>query len=126
MADGQKPASLVVISGAPRFVHRGIQPQPPQRSFRDHQPSSNRHPSTHVWPRTLSPDYAGRTVQPTPDRYGTSPGSGSTSPPGCPLMNADRAVTKEISPELTLEQVRRLEPFGKKESVTRGTLLFDE
>src|SRR5262249_49730641 len=29
-------------------------------------------------------------------------------------------------PELTPEQVRRLEPFGRKELVTRGTLLFEE
>ena len=45
-------------------------------------------------------------------------------------MNDDRARSKElspeISPELTPAHVRRLEPFGKKELVREGALLFDE
>jgi len=41
-------------------------------------------------------------------------------------MNVDRARSNEIEPALTPEQVRRLEPFGKKESVRRGAILFDE
>jgi len=41
------------------------------------------------------------------------------------MSNFD-AKSKEISPELTPEQVRRLEPFGKKESAAPGAVLFDE
>jgi thioredoxin reductase (NADPH) len=41
-------------------------------------------------------------------------------------MAVDRARSKDISPELTAEQVGRLEAFGRKESVVRGTVLFDE
>jgi thioredoxin reductase (NADPH) len=41
-------------------------------------------------------------------------------------MSVDAALLKEIEPELTPEQLRRLEPFGKKELIPPGTLLFDE
>ncbi|MGO9463462.1 MAG: hypothetical protein ACLQVF_04775, partial [Isosphaeraceae bacterium] len=41
-------------------------------------------------------------------------------------MSAVSLLSREISPELTPEQVRRLEPFGKKESVPPGAVLFDE
>ena len=33
---------------------------------------------------------------------------------------------REISPGLTAEQIRRLEPFGTRERVANGTVLFDE
>jgi thioredoxin reductase (NADPH) len=36
------------------------------------------------------------------------------------------AVSKEISPVLTPEQVHRLEPSGSREAVAKGTILFDE
>ncbi len=41
-------------------------------------------------------------------------------------MSIDSALDKEIQPELTPEQIRRLEPYGVKESVKQGTVLFDE
>jgi thioredoxin reductase (NADPH) len=41
-------------------------------------------------------------------------------------MIDDRSLREQISPVLTPEQVRRLESFGKQESVVQGTLLFDE
>ncbi len=41
-------------------------------------------------------------------------------------MAVDRARSREISPELTPEQIRRLQPYGTEESLAQGTLLFDE
>jgi thioredoxin reductase (NADPH) len=41
-------------------------------------------------------------------------------------MATDGARSREISPELTPEQVRRLAPLGKKEWLAQGTILFDE
>ena len=36
-------------------------------------------------------------------------------------MSVERALAKEIEPELTPKQIRRLEAFGKKESQRRVT-----
>jgi thioredoxin reductase (NADPH) len=41
-------------------------------------------------------------------------------------MATDRARSREISPELAPEQIRRLELFGKKEWLAPETILFDE
>jgi thioredoxin reductase (NADPH) len=41
-------------------------------------------------------------------------------------MSVDAAILKEISPVLTPEQVRRLQPSGTREAVAKGTVLFDE
>ncbi len=40
-------------------------------------------------------------------------------------MSVDQASTKAISPSLTTEQIDRLGPFGAREHVARGTILFD-
>ena len=41
-------------------------------------------------------------------------------------MSVDPEVSKGISPALTPEQIARLEPFGTREAVGRGTVIFDE
>ena len=41
-------------------------------------------------------------------------------------MSVDTALLREIEPELTAEQIGRLERFGKKESFAPGDVLFDE
>ena len=41
-------------------------------------------------------------------------------------MSAALGVSERISPVLTPEQIARLEPFGTREVVGRGTILFDE
>ena len=41
-------------------------------------------------------------------------------------MSVESETLKTISPALTAEQIRRLEPFGVREFVAKGTVLFDE
>jgi thioredoxin reductase (NADPH) len=41
-------------------------------------------------------------------------------------MSVDNVLSKEIEPDLTPEQIRRLERFGKKESFAPGDVLIDE
>jgi thioredoxin reductase (NADPH) len=41
-------------------------------------------------------------------------------------MSVESETLKEISPGLTAEQIGRLVPFGTREQVTNGTVLFDE
>ena len=41
-------------------------------------------------------------------------------------MSIETETSQEISPGLTAEQIRRLEPFGIRERVAIGTVLFDE
>ena len=41
-------------------------------------------------------------------------------------MSVETEPSAAISPALTDEQIRRLEPFGTRESVKAGTILFDE
>ncbi len=41
-------------------------------------------------------------------------------------MNPEPVTSREISPRLTPSQVQRLEPFGSRERVEAGVLLFDE
>jgi thioredoxin reductase (NADPH) len=41
-------------------------------------------------------------------------------------MSPDIALSDKISPVLTPEQLRRLEPFGTREAVAKGVVLFDQ
>ncbi len=41
-------------------------------------------------------------------------------------MSVDPEQSKRISPTLTPEQIARLEPFGTRQAIGRGTILFDE
>ncbi len=41
-------------------------------------------------------------------------------------MSRTSETSSRISPALSPEQVARLEPFGRRESIARGTVLFDE
>ncbi|MHB1560259.1 MAG: FAD-dependent oxidoreductase [Isosphaeraceae bacterium] len=41
-------------------------------------------------------------------------------------MSRNSETSSRISPALSPEQVARLEPFGRRESIARGTVLFDE
>ena len=58
-----------------------------------------------------------------------SPASRSRGPiptrGGVPL-SVETETVKGISPGLTDQQIRRLEPFGSRERVATGTVLFDE
>ena len=41
-------------------------------------------------------------------------------------MNIEPEMSERISPAVTPEQIARLEPFGTREAIGKGTILFDE